>query len=128
MKKFGKVLHPHLNDFINIIEIETLSVYRYITAVIIWIETEQERKPTTIWAINALFQLINVTGEKPRINTEEKQIIIFTEQDIWQKIVDICLETMVILLIIISLKSTSICPKRQCLATSIIYSQQKRLI
>ena len=128
MKKFGKVLHPHLNDFINIIEMETLSVYRYITAVIIWIETEQERKPTTIWTINALFQLINVTGEKPRINREEKQIIIFTEQDIWQKIVDICLETMVILLIIISLKSTSICPKHQCLAASIIYSQQKRLI
>ena len=72
MKKFGKVLHPHLNDFINIVEIETLSVYRYITAVIISIETEQERKSTAIWAINAMFQLINVTGEKPRINREER--------------------------------------------------------
>ena len=65
-------LHPHLNDFINYYrdgDIISLPLYHGCNPLI---ETEQERKSSTIWAINALFQLINVTGENPRINTEER--------------------------------------------------------
>ena len=51
-------------------------------AIIAWIETEQERKLSTIWVINASFQLINVIGKKQRINTKEE---FFTGQDIWQE-------------------------------------------
>ena len=42
-------------------------------------ETEQERKLSTTWVINASFQLINVIGKKQKINTKED---IFTGQDI----------------------------------------------
>ena len=69
---------------------EKLLIYHYIMAVIAWIETEQEKKLSTAWVINASFQLINVIGKKQRINTKED---IFTGQDIWQEpIADIYLK------------------------------------
>ena len=76
---------------------------------------KQEKKLSAIWAINVLFQHINVIGEKPRMNTKGRYMINFTGQDIWQEpIADICSETKVVLfiiIIIISLKSTNICLK-----------------
>ena len=51
-------------------------------AVIVWIETKQEKKLSTIWVINAPFQLINAIGKKQRINSKEE---IFTGQEIWQE-------------------------------------------
>ena len=58
-------------------------------------------------------------------------MINFTGQDIWQEpIADICSETKVVLfiiIVIISLKSTNICLKLECLVTFTISSQKKDL-
>ena len=68
-------LHPHLHNCINYYGDEDIisgCYYDSIMDVIVWIETEQERKLVTIWAINALIQLRNIIGAKRRINIKEK--------------------------------------------------------
>ena len=44
---------------------------------------KQEKKFHRTWVINALFQLLNVIGEKQRINIKEDHV--FTGQDTWQE-------------------------------------------
>ena len=78
-----------------IIDMKASYIYHYIMAVIAWIETEQERKFNTTWVINALFQLLNVIGEKQNVNIKEDHV--FTGQDTWQEpIAGICSKIKVI--------------------------------
>ena len=43
---------------------------------------EPEKKSNTIWVINASFQLINAIGKNQKTNTDGKQAIAYTGQDI----------------------------------------------
>ena len=72
-------LHPHIHQFINYYrygDIIDLPLYHGCNCLN---RNETEMKSSTIWAINASFQLINVIGKKQRINTKEE---VFTGQNI----------------------------------------------